>query len=1109
MRPSSAPLGRSRSTRTTTNRTNKRRKLGTSPIRSFNNRRRRPETAKPRKPYHKPRQQIPTQPKTSKAYLATLAQFSNDPNLIDAPPSNYSDPYTYISNSSPSPATTPNTMVSAASHPILDGLNTRLGLRDVDLLLRNRGVRPTSAAALQRRAPQTNQRPSTAFAGSRSRSHAAMERSVQRGSSSHSTRRPRPRTAATATASYNASFNTDKAYNWKHPNNSAPPSHFDHTLPSGSACSAGKWRRFQKLQAEVYQAQNQRAAKRVAECRRAKANMWSALDKIRVIMERDADTREQKRKQVHKMFVACAAGFGATEAPLVTLPQLLSRFCTFGYNWWEIEAPLKRAFVAFDADLDGLVDWRDIIFALRIVIHPLEPAPVRLRRFFNLYSDDSNYMDRATLIHMMTVTVYASESVERVAGAMHAWLNSGDVPLHGLYMDQFMALIEHEWDIAEEEWMKVGPVQAVVQINSFLRVMWHDWFNGMSADMRLRVADLRQQLSLKIIEETETRCSIRKAVKMWQKKTLVKVWRQFTYGCTLSYYDKMAAWHDSQRLRKRGVLRWKTNTDYWGQLGQMTGSAQDFYEHWTKTIHFAEWKHYWRRCNMRKKRMFDQARRWWRSIVLERYYNRLKKYWQKRLQKYAAIAFWHLLEKKNLFRTWKNNVQYKRKAIKAANTLGAIRGDVFFGKADNIDKEVEEYKQGIIAEHERKREEEEQAKQAKRAKEDLWSEQKIAAYTKGQDRKKMKMQDEEWREIREQKETQDRGKEDHMWEKMHRHIAEDAEFEAYAFLRTKKGKELLAVRTAKVKREGGLSEDQVANGLDAELKEGESAEEYNARILVQAMTNAAEFVKLFDPLLNEAFFYNCRNGEKLTAEDLSHEEAESIAIEVYIKQQVSDAYQNAKQSAVQDKRNRLENASATKINNFMRASYYKKYMRKMFLKVFSVKMDPTSGEPYYINSESGKTQWTKPLALKSIKMHFPEWVLMRDSSGTPYYRQTIKPHDSSWEKPKHWLLCTTCRVDFPVRRCMDCKTIQCIDCYIATHPNPSFVEGADRAMFEHTFETLAVLQSYCTMCKSLLATKLCVECGADQFCDKCFGMMHGKSRRKKNSMASHVDVIEL
>ena len=125
------------------------------------------------------------------------------------------------------------------------------------------------------------------------------------------------------------------------------------SMPRGSARQAGNWRRLQKLQEEVHVAQNERAAERVRECRRAKAHMWPALDLIRQIMERDASTREGKRKQVHKMFVACAAGFGATEAPLVTLPQFLSRFCTFGYNWYEVEAPLKRAFVAFDADLDG------------------------------------------------------------------------------------------------------------------------------------------------------------------------------------------------------------------------------------------------------------------------------------------------------------------------------------------------------------------------------------------------------------------------------------------------------------------------------------------------------------------------------------------------------------------------------------------------------------------------------------------------------------------------------------------------------------------------------------------------------------------------------------
>jgi hypothetical protein len=1106
MRPSSAPLGQSRFTSR-----NNRRRLGTSPIRTFKSR---PETAgnisrlrkRPRPIKRTSTTNATTTTTTTKAYLATLLKFANDPNLVDTASYNKCENHSY------------QAVAPSQSHPILDNLNTRLGLREVDLLLRNRGVRPTSAAALRRRAPRGNNRPSTASPALLSKSNSITGKSTSTLSppSGGRTRKKRPNTAK---ASYNSSFNTDKAYNWRYPKlddvSCAQLNSHENSvaqMPQGSSRSAGKWRRFQRLQAEVFYAQNKRAADRVEECRRAKSNMWSALDKIRHIMERDAKTREQKRKQVHKMFVACAAGFGATEAPLVTLPQFLSRFCTFGFNWWEIEAPLKRAFVALDADLDNLVDWRDIIIALRIAVHPLEPPPDRLRRFFNLYSDDSNYMNRSTLIHMMTVTLYATESVDRVAGAMDVWLNSGDIPMPGLYMDHFMSLVEHEWRIAEEEWMTVGPVKAVVNIDSFLLVMWHDWFQGMSPEMRLRVADDRQQMSLKIIEETETRCSIRKAVKMWQMKTLRKVWHQFSYGCHLSYCDKMSAWHDTYRSRKRGVLRWRLYANASARLDAMTNSAQAFRERWLKKTHFTGWRHYWLRCSIRKRRMFEQAQRWWRSIILERSFNSLKNYWLKRLKKYEAIAFWHTLEKRNLFRTWKKNVQYSINTRKAADTLGAIRTDVFFGKADAIDQDVEDYKASVIAEYERKREEENQRKLAKRAAEDLWSEQKIAAYVKGQDRRKKKMQDEEWKTIRQNKEKRDRRKEDLMWEKMHRHIAEDAEFEAYAFLRTQNGKELLATRIKQVQKEGGLREDQVANGLDFELKEDATAkekEEYNAKVLIEAMTSAAEFVKLFDPLLNESFFYNCKTGDRLTAEDLSYEEAEAIAIEVYIKEQVSKAYQNARAATIKDKRDRLENASATKINNFMRANYYKKYMRKMFLKVFSIKMDQTTGEPYFLNTETGQSQWTKPLALKSIKMNFPEWVLMRDPSGIPFYRQTIKPYDSSWEKPPHWLVCTTCRVDFPVRRCLDCKTVQCIDCYISTHPNPSFVEGADREMFEHKFEKLSVIQSYCTMCKSKLATKLCVECGAEQYCNKCFAMMHGKSRRKKNSLSSHVDIIEI
>ena len=1093
-----------------------RRRLGTSPIRTVNpSRKRRPGTAnnasrKRRRATASPNNKIQTQTrpntsnnKHSKAYLATMSKFNtSNPSL---PANNHPSTNSRFHTAS---TTSSTSSVQTKSHPILDNLNTSLYNRDVDFVLRTRGVRPTSAAAMKRRTPNRNrnQRPATAAANF---SSSSPERSMY---NSPSTSNKRP-----STASYKSSFNTPQAYNWKFkPENTrddiddilsgAPP-------PQGSATKAGRWRRFQQLQQDVFLAQNQRAAERVAECRRAKGNMWQALDKIRHIMERDAHDRESKRKQVHRMFVACAAGFGATEAPLVTLPQFLSRFCTFGYLWNEIEAPLKRAFVAFDADLDGLVDWRDIIIALRIATFPLEPAPDRLKRFFRLYSDDTNYMDAATLLHMMTVTLYDQQSVERVAGAIHVWLNASGFPLPGIYGDHFIALVEHEWEIAEEEWMTIGPVKAVVHIDSFLLVMWHDWFNGMSSEMRLRVADDRQQASLQMIKEAETRMDVRKAVKMWQRKTLARVFHQFWYGCHLNHCDKMALYHDTARCRKRGLRRWHTNANASARMGAMNAGAESFRNLWLKKNHFGEWKHFWIRCCMRNKRMAEQAARWQRNVNLEFYFGVFKRYWERRLAKYNAIAFWHGLEKKNYFRTWRDNVKYSISTRKAADTLAEIRGDVFVGKVDSIDAEIEAYKKQIELEFQQKKENERLEKERIRAAEDLWSEQKIEAYTKGQDRRKMKMQEEEWRAVREKKKVLDLTKESNMWEKMHRHIAEDAEFEAYTFLRSPMGKDLLKVRTLQVRKEGGLRDDQVANGLDTELAEGEDPEKYNARILIMAMTSNAEFVKLFDPLLNEAFFYNCRTGDRLTAEDLSYEEAEKIAMEVYIAEQIEKAYTNAKESKIKDTRDRLEEFAANKINNFMRANYYKKHMRKMFLKIFVVKMDSSTSEPYYLNTHSGKSQWTKPLALKTVKMNFPEWVLMRDASqnGKVYYKQTIKPNDVSWEKPPSWLLCVTCRVDFPVRRCLDCDphALQCIDCFIASHPNPAFVEGADPTIFKHKFETVATIQKYCTMCKQKLATKQCVECGGEQFCDKCFGMMHGKARRKKTSMSSHIDVIDI
>ena len=139
--------------------------------------------------------------------------------------------------------------------------------------------------------------------------------------------------------------------------------------------------------------------------------------------------------------------------------------------------------------------------------------------------------------------------------------------------------------------------------------------------------------------------------------------------------------------------------------------------------------------------------RWYRSWTLDIYFTRLRKYWKRRLQKYEAIAFWHKLEKRNLFRTWRDNVQYSVRTRKAADTLAEIRGDVFFGKAASIEKEAEDSKKSIQDEYERKVTRGSALAEIERQK-DLWAEQKMAAWEKGENRRKKRIQDVRWRKSR-------------------------------------------------------------------------------------------------------------------------------------------------------------------------------------------------------------------------------------------------------------------------------------------------------------------------------------------------------------------------
>ena len=280
--------------------------------------------------------------------------------------------------------------------------------------------------------------------------------------------------------------------------------------------------------------------------------------------------------------------------------------------------------------------------------------------------------------------------------------------------------------------------------------MWHDWLEVCPLRC-VYIADQRQQDSLSIISEAETRIKTRAAVKWWQRNKLGKVWKQFVYGVHLFKCDHKAMLHHKNMLERYGVLRWHEWASMSATYAVMNTSAKGFRVRWLKRSHFGHWKVFWLVCCRQNRRHLDQAQevQGWK---LDTYFGRLKKYWRRKLQKYEAIAFWHRLEKRNLFRTWRDNVQYSVKTRKAADTLAAIRGDVFFGKAASIEQEAEALKKSIQDEYEQKQAEEAARLAEIERQKDLWAAQKMAAWEKGENRRKKRIQDEIWRKEREEKE---------------------------------------------------------------------------------------------------------------------------------------------------------------------------------------------------------------------------------------------------------------------------------------------------------------------------------------------------------------------
>ena len=841
----------------------------------------------------------------------------------------------------------------------------------------------------------------------------------------------------------------------------------------------GRSQRLDKLVDEVDTIEKTRYKKRLRLYRHCKERQWHTLMKLADVM---ANTR-QDGSQGQRMFAALSAGFAANESALVNVEQFVSRCTSFGLPWWQAEPLLRALFVAFDKDFNGYIDWRDFVSALRIVVKPRESMVKRLRMFFSLYCDHTKFMKTKQLLEVITLHVATPQIKRSLESIILNWLADRGTE-HGCHINEFFSFLLSKK--AEET----------------LRLLAEDWFQAMPDGLRFHIVHLNYKDSVHELQKADDNIKMKKAFELWMGMEENKFFKRWCYAIHLIHCERQGARHFNFTGRHRGLKAWYALVKRRKGNREDTRKADKFMYEWLTMRVFRWWKimyKFWIKRNIEYERraiaMIELTRK-------ERSMKILKRYLARRRQKNKAIDYWEKFERRNLLRTWRANVKVIKYQRQIQESSGALRAEMFEKSSDafvaaQIEKERLEY--------ERKQREEAKRKALEEAEKERWAQQKMEAYEKGEERRKRRLQEEEWARLKAKAKKEQTERVDKMMDRLEISIRKFAEAEALDYMATAEGKKMIALEMQKVRKEGSWGGDELmAEGSPAPV-EGEDPDAWNAKQMVWAMNNGKEMVKMIDAVVGEVFFYNVNTGERLGTEALSTRECRKVARTNYINRKVAEALRAMREQRAIDERNALEKKSSTIITCSFRIVYCRRKLKNMAKKVFTLRSDPYTGAPYYYNTQTREkvAKNRKPFALGSYNLALPEWIVMRTEDDQPYYKQTIEPFETQWTKPEGWIPCMRCQVEFAERRCRYCGfdenkggEVFCLFCWEEHHPK-------DMPPPNHLYKEVRRMSTYCSMCRTKVATKLCWECGCDTFCTSHFNLMHTAKRRYKNEFASH------
>jgi hypothetical protein len=327
-----------------------------------------------------------------------------------------------------------------------------------------------------------------------------------------------------------------------------------------------------------------------------------------------------------------------------------------------------------------------------------------------------------------------------------------------------------------------------------------------------------------------------------------------------------------------------------------------------------------------------------------------------------------------------------------------------------------------------------------------------------------------------------------------REAVASAEHNAKQFLKSPQGREQMRVEAESIRND--VDRMQLTRDAGAANQEG------------------SDWKKMFDPDLESYFFFNRETGEKVPALALSVEDSTKIAEGNYVATMLAAAKADVEAMRSEELRKKQLLRVARMVQGAWRTRKSRRLRKHLLCLCVIKRADPYTGKQYYYNVQTRTRNITKPLMLgprEDLKLH--EWGMRCDADGVWTYENRVSPWLTSTTKPAGFTPCLACKVQLSFITCLSCQLYYCLDCFESAHPLKSVELKTHETRRKPYEEMVKEKPEQCAVCKSDIASRLCLDCGLDYFyCEKCFAMSHMRDPRKPTvikAKMTHTKVVDL